>query len=99
MSFSSPISAEAFSEKHLIIKKHFQSNYEKTAKDAIWTSKEIFKVGVLDDGSRRDGYATYVCQILYEHGFKGKKIWVQVIDIVKLSKQGRWVRLGQAHCL
>lgn len=80
------------------MKKLFQSSEEKTAKDAVWTSKNIFKVGVFDNGSRRDGYASYVCQVLYEHGFKGRGVWVQVIDILKLTQHSKWVKLGEARC-
>ncbi|MFZ5580221.1 MAG: hypothetical protein ACOZAQ_07165 [Pseudomonadota bacterium] len=90
--------AETYSAQHEKVKNLFQSNKEKTAKDAIWTSRDIFKVGVINDGSRRDGYADYVCQVLYDHGFKGKKVWVQVIDIVKLTRSGSWVKLGESHC-
>jgi hypothetical protein len=79
--------------------KLFQSNEERTAKDAIWTSARIFKVGVINTTQNRDGYANYVCEVLYDYGFKGQKIWVQVVDIVELSKNGKWVKLGEAHCL
>jgi hypothetical protein len=91
--------AETFSAEHEAVKKRFQSSEEKTAKDATWTSKGIFKVGVIDDGSVRDGYAQYICEVLYDYGFKGKDIWVQVIDIVKLTRDGDWVKLGESHCL
>ena len=64
----------------------------------MWTSIDIFKVSVINDGSRRDCYADYVCQVLYDYGFKGKKVWVQVIDIVKLTRNGDWVKLGESHC-
>lgn len=90
--------AETYSAQHEKVKKLFQSNEEKTAKDAIWTSRDIFKVGVINDGGRRDGYADYVCQVLYDYGFKGKKVWVQVIDVVKLTRNGDWVKLGESHC-
>ncbi len=30
---------------------------------------------------KRDGDAEYVCQVLYDHGFKGKGVLVSVIDI------------------
>lgn len=90
--------AETYSAQHEKVKKLFQSNQEKTAKDAVWTARDIFKVGVINDGSRRDGYADYVCQVLYDYGFKGKKVWVQVIDVVKLTRNGDWVRLGESHC-
>ncbi len=72
---------------------------EPTSKDAVWTSDDIFKVGVISDGTDRSGYAEYVCNVLYDYGFKGKKIWVQVIDIVKLTRTNKWEKLGEAHCL
>lgn len=90
--------AETFSPNHEKVKAIFQSNDEPTAKDALWTADDIFKVGVIDDGSSRDGYAKYVCETLYEYGFKGKKVWVQIIDIVKLSQNGEWITLGQSKC-
>ena len=92
------VSAKPFSSQHEQVKKRFQSSEEKTAKDAIWTQRDIFKVGVINDGTPRDGYADYVCQVLYEYGFKGDKVWVQVIDIVKLTRNGDWVKLGESHC-
>lgn len=90
--------AESFSANHDAIQKLFKSSEEKTTKDALWTSRNIFKVGVLDNGSNRDGYADYVCQVMYDYGFKGQSIWVQVIDISKLVKTDKWVKLGEAHC-
>jgi hypothetical protein len=90
--------SKTYSTQHEQVKQRFQSNEEKTAKDAIWTARDIFKVGVIDDGSRRDGYADYVCQVLYDYGFKSQKVWVQVIDIVQLSRNGKWVKLGESRC-
>ena len=72
---------------------------EPTSKDAVWTADDIFKVGVINDGTDRSGYAEYVCNVLYDYGFKGKKVWVQVIDIVKLTRSSKWEKLGEAHCL
>lgn len=90
--------AETFSVQHEQVKKLFQSKKEKTAKDAMWTKRDIFKVGVINDGTSRDGYADYVCEVLYDYGFKGEKVWVQVIDIVKLTQNGDWVKLGESRC-
>jgi len=78
--------AESYGPQHDAIETLFKSNSEKTTKDAVWTSNRIFKVGVLNNGSNRDGYADYVCQVMYEYDFKGKSIWVQVIDIAQLVK-------------
>lgn len=96
---STVVSAESFGESHDKVQNYFKSGQENKVKDALWTSPNIFKVGVLDDGKSRDGYAMYVCEVLYEYGFKGKHIWVQVIDIGKLVKNGKWDKLGEAHCL
>lgn len=92
------VNAEEYSENHQKVKKLFQSDKEAKTKDAIWTTETIFKVGVIDDGSKRNGYASYVCHVLYDYGFKGKKVYVQVIDIVKLSRDGEWIKLGQSFC-
>ena len=81
-----------------VVQKYFKSGKEPKVKDALWTTDNLFKVGVFDDGTSRDGYANYVCNVLYENGFEGSKIGVQVIDIGKLVKDGDWVKLGEARC-
>lgn len=81
------------------VQRYFQSGKEPKVKDALWTSQKIFKVGVIDDKTPRDGYANYVCEVLYDYGFKGLGIWVQVVDIARLKQTGKWVKLGEAHCL
>lgn len=90
--------AESFGPQHDKVVSIFKSNDEPTAKDAVWTTINTFKVGVINDGSNRSGYAQYVCEVLNDEGFKGKGVWVQVIDIVKLNKSGKWVKLGETHC-
>jgi hypothetical protein len=94
----SPKVAETNSINHQKLVSHFQSDEEKIAKDAVWTAKDIFKVGILNDGTNRDGYAQYVCSVLDDYEFKGKGIWVQVIDIVQLTNGGKWVKLGEEIC-
>lgn len=83
---------------HNAVMSRFKGSEEPTAKDAVWTSEKVFKVGVVDDGTRRDGYAAYICQVLYDYGFKGKEIWVQIVDIGKLVQSGKWKKLGEAYC-
>jgi|TARA_B110000503_G_scaffold119654_1_gene181615 hypothetical protein len=92
------VGATEYSEKQMEVVLLFRGNEEPTAKDAVWTASDILKVGVFNDGSRRDGYASYVCQVLYERGFKGIGVWVQVIDIIQLTQNNKWVRLGQSRC-
>lgn len=90
--------AGTYSDQHEKVKTYFLGNDEPTAKDAVWTDKGVFKVGVLNDGSSRDGYAGYVCQVLIDHGFKGRGVLVRVIDIARLVSTGEWVNLGTAFC-
>ena len=95
---SLPSIAETYSAAHEEVKNLFQSNEEKTAKDATWTAKDILKIGVINNGTNRNGYAQYVCSTLDDYGFKGKGVWVQIIDIVKLTRNSKWVKLGEARC-
>lgn len=78
---------------------YFLSDQEPTVLDATWTADKIFKIGVTDDGSRRDGFAEYACgEINNQFNAKGQGVWVQVIDYDKLMKTKEWVKLGEAHC-
>lgn len=58
----------------------------------------MFKVGVIDNGSSRDGYAQYVCEAMGDSGLNGRGISVQVIDIQKLVGTNKWVKLGERRC-
>lgn len=66
------------------------------AKDVMWRSDQWLYVGVLDDGTVRDGLASYYCNLVSAAGLHGK--FVKIIDIAKLSRRGEWVPLGQASC-
>lgn len=79
--------------------KYFKSNKEPTTKDATWGSKTDFRVGVVSDGSSRDGYARYVCSVLIDDfGFNGKNLHVGVYDIAILTYKKKWVRIGRDYC-
>ena len=88
----------SLSAQHQAALRQFTSGTEPLVKDAIWTADRMFKVGVLDNGTPRDGYAQYVCESLYDHGFKGRQVSVHVVDIALLKRTGKWVRLGEARC-
>jgi hypothetical protein len=87
-----------FEDARQEVKKLYVSDKEPTAKDAVWATDKIFKVGVIDDNSKRDGYAQSVCYTLYEYGFKGEKVYVSIIDIRKLVRDKDWVEIGKARC-
>lgn len=75
---------------------YLKSGAEPRVKDSMWTSASMLKVGVLDDGTPRDGFAQYLCEELASRGVRG--VNVQVIDIAKLVRTDKWVKLGEAHC-
>lgn len=78
---------------------YFLSDEEPTVLDATWTDDKIFKIGVKDDGSRRDGFAQYACEeINNQFDAKEQGVWVQIVDYDKLMKTKEWVKLGEAHC-
>lgn len=77
--------------------RHFKTS-EKSVKDAVWTSQWMLKLGRYDDGSSQDGFAQYACEILADNGLRGRGMSVQIIDIAKLVRTGRWIKLGEAHC-
>jgi len=82
---------------HFAVEDHFKSSQEPVAKDALWTARQFFKVGVVDDGTARHGYALYVCEVLRDRGL-ANNITVHIVDIVKLAATGKWVKLGTANC-
>ena len=91
-------SAQSFGEKYDKIVLFFQGETEPTALDAVWDSKTLFKIGMIDDGGNKDDYAKYACGILDNEGLKGEGIEVRVIDIQKLAYKKKWVILGKAMC-
>jgi len=85
-------------KKRIEAQEYFNGPAEKSVKDSLWTGPFMFKVGVLDNGSNRDGFAMYVCEVLRDRGFREKGLRVQVIDIAKLARTNKWVKIGQAQC-
>lgn len=68
-------------------------------KDAYWSTPGTLLVGVLNDGTKdRNGYARYVCEVLYEEGLMGKLVVVNVIDIGVLVNENKRVNLGHTVC-
>lgn len=90
--------SQAHSPAHDAVQSQFKSPAEKTARDAIWTSPSMFKVGVVADGTSRDPYAAYVCTQVEAHGLAGRRIRVQIVDIAQLVRTGKWIAIGEARC-
>lgn len=94
------VAANEFTDTHRQeITDYFLSDQEPTVIDATWTTDKIFKIGVKDDGSRRDGFAEYACgEINNQFNAKEQGVWVQIIDYDKLMKTKEWIKLGEANC-
>jgi hypothetical protein len=73
---------------------------EPKVKEAIITSVNVLYVSVIDDGTKRDGYAAYLCEILREHHAKANRVKVVRLnstnDPHKDNAYG--VLLGESWC-
>lgn len=78
--------------------KLIQNGAEPKAKDANWSTPNTLRIGVLSDGTNRDGYAQYFCSVLSEQKFKGKYT-VKIIDIEQVMQNKGFVELGKSDCI
>lgn len=58
----------------------------------------VLSVGVFDDGSSRDGYAMYLCELVREHEPRKREIVIKIVDAPKLTVQGEFRELGRFVC-
>ena len=63
--------------------------------DKSYRSMAFIKSRV-DDKTKRDGFADYICSVASDHGVTPDL--VKVIDIVKLVRTGKFIELGRANC-
>lgn len=91
---SNAIAAKSNEEVLAIVKE------EPKVKDAVITEAGVLYAGVLDDGTRRDGYAEYLCQLLRDNGAIATRVKVVKAnshnDPNKDNAYG--VLLGEAYC-
>lgn len=73
---------------------------EEKVKEAIITDANVLYVSVLDDGTNRNGYAQYLCEVLREKNATTK--WVKVVKVNSMNDPNRdnayGVLLGESHC-
>lgn len=73
---------------------------EPKVKEAIITDSDVLYVSVEDDGTNRNGFAQYLCEILNEH--KATTKWVKVVKVNSIndpnSDNAYGVLLGESHC-
>jgi hypothetical protein len=75
---------------------------EPKVKDMLYQGNDAvqWQIGVLDDGSKRTGYALYICNLLREHEALAGRTHVRIVDIAKVN-QGedfRSASLGHVVC-
>lgn len=91
----SSISKEDVNEKALN-----EIRKEEKVEEAIITDENVLYVSVKDDGTRRDGYAEYLCQILKENGSTVN--WVKITKVGSTNDPNKdnayGVLLGDAYC-
>ncbi len=75
---------------------------ESAIKDLVFDPKAAvqWQIGVLSDGTRRYGYAQYVCEVLKENGAVDGSTEVRILDIVQVTqgKNFRSASLGRVNC-
>jgi len=73
---------------------------EPKIKEALITDANVLYVTVEDDGTNRNGYAEYLCQLLND--YKATANWVKVIKVNSTKDINRdndyGVLLGESHC-
>lgn len=70
-----------------------------TIQDATWAATGSLWVGVMDDGTRRDGLAQYACEVVRSHRPNhSESPIVTVLDIAKMTITKERVQLGRYHC-
>jgi len=75
-------------------------NAEPKVKEAIITDSDVLYVSVEDDGTKRDGFANYLCELIKEKGSN-----IMLVKVVKVNStkdpnrdNAYGVLLGEAVC-
>lgn len=75
---------------------------EPRIKDAAFGAASVsLLVGVIDDGTRRHGYAMYVCEIVREQAKgqpQGSQIHIRILDVQAAAYRNETVELGDFWC-
>lgn len=73
---------------------------EPKVKEAIITDARVLYVSVIDDGTKRDGYASYLCELVREYGSNVNMVKVVKVNSIKDPNRDNayGVLLGEAYC-
>lgn len=71
---------------------------EKTVVDAMFTQPISLWVSMRDDGSRRDGFANYLCMVLYDAGMQpGDFVVIKILDAAAMARE-EMSEIGRYEC-
>lgn len=73
---------------------------EKTVAEAFINDANVLYVSVVDDGTRRDGFAMYLCNILSENQATTQMVKVMKVNSINdpNATNAYGVQLGEASC-
>lgn len=68
--------------------------------DAVYTDAEVLYASMKSDGTRRDGYAEYLCGLLSEHGITASRVKIVEAFTQKHPERDNafGVLMGEAVC-
>lgn len=71
---------------------------EKSVIDAMFTQRISLWVSMRDDGSRRDGFASYLCVVLHNSGMEsGDFVVIRIWDAAAMARE-KMVEIGKYEC-
>lgn len=71
---------------------------EKTVMDAMFTQPISLWVSMIDDGSRRDGFASYLCMVLHDAGMQsGDFVVIKIWDAAAMVRE-EMIEIGRYEC-
>jgi hypothetical protein len=73
---------------------------ETKVKEAMITDANVLYVSVEDDGTKRDGYAMYLCEVLASHNATTKMVKVMKVNSINdpNATNAYGVQLGESMC-
>lgn len=89
---------ESYGPEYDAVVNIFQSEEESQAMDAFWKTDSLLKIAVFKHGEDYNEYAGHACEVVQTHGFEGKGVAIEIIDLKQLAETEKWVVLGQAQC-
>lgn len=96
-------SASTFSKNSLTADKNSalaEIKKEPKVKDVVLTDANVLYAAVADDGSKRDGYAEYLCGILKKHSVTGVRVKIVKFGSMNDPKRNNayGILLGESWC-